>query len=559
MRSTLSAILATLLLTVTLRAEPRPQYRAFWIETFHTPLATHTDIDRIVDGAVQANANAVFVQVRQRGDSWYLDTAEPLTESPGVGEPAHDGAWTFDPFKYLITEAHAHGIEVHAFVIVGAVHRENTPPHDPQHVFLQHIWDTPANAPYHGVRQWATRSLPHNAAGTTFDGQRYGLEWYIDLGHPDAVAYTIDVLMKLVDDYDIDGLHLDRIRYPEAPLDRNGGSNVGYNETSVARFKARYGDRAKYYTADDVGTKIGGRVIRTGDVGYPRTNDKLWSEWRREQVTNFTRRLYLNAIAHKPKIKISAALIAFGTGPRANGGFEHTEAYYHVFQDWQTWARQGLLDIVTPMTYKREHIAAERAQFDDWVSFTTAAAHAGGRFAMPGIGAYLNAVDGTLRQARRAGETADGVIFFAVGDTTPNTTSRNSTNAAVPHHPKQTNEAFFAALRGSLFGQMTAPPPMTWKSAPTTGYVMGFARDASGVALDGTLLHLDAVPSVHSHTLDMAGVPPAPAAVTDGGGFYGFVSVPPGDYRIGDCAVRVVAGAVTRANLPCAAASAAAP
>lgn len=534
MRSALIAIIATLALT--LSAEPRPQYRAFWIETFRTPLATHADIDRIVDAAVQANANAVFVQIRRRGDSWYLDTAEPLTETPGVGEPAHDGAWTFDPFKYLITEAHAHGVEVHAFVIVGAVHREDAPPRDPQHVFLQHIWDPSTNAPYRDARQWATRTLPHNAGGTTFDGQRYGVEWYIDLGHPQAAAYTIDVLMKLVDDYDLDGLHLDRIRYPEAPVDRNGGANVGYNDTSVARFKARYGDRATYYTQADVDTKIGGYVVRQGDVGYPRTNDKLWSQWRREQVTNFTRRLYLSAIARKPKIKISAALIAFGAGPRASGGFERTEAYYRVFQDWQTWAREGILDIVTPMTYKREHIAAERAQFDDWVAFTSSTAHAGGRFAMPGIGAYLNAVEGTVRQARRASATADGVIFFAVGDTTPNTTGANSTNAAVAHRPKRTNAAFFAALRGSLFSQTTTPPSMPWKTSATTGHLMGYARDSNGLPLDGATLTLE---------------PGGRTLITDGSGFFGIVGLAPGQYRIAGCDVQVVAGSVARVDLPC--------
>jgi uncharacterized lipoprotein YddW (UPF0748 family) len=547
MRSARS-LLITISLLAALTTEGAPQYRAFWIETFRTPLATHADIDRIVDGAVQANANALFVQVRRRADSWYLDTAEPLTETPGVGEPSENGTWTFDPFKYLIDQAHARGIEVHAFVIVGAVYREDPTapgrlPHDPQHVFLQHIWDAAAGTPYRDRRQWGTRTLPHNATGTTFDGRRYGADWYIDLGHPQAAAYTIDVLMKLVDDYDIDGLHLDRIRYPEAPTDRGGGANVGYNDTSVARFRARYGDRATYYTEDDVGT----RNIGPGEVGYPRTNDPLWSQWRRDQVTAFLRRLYLNAIARKPAIKVSAALIAFGTGPRATGGFENTEAYYRVFQDWQTWAREGILDIVTPMTYKREHNAAERAQFDDWVAFTAATAHAGGRLAMPGIGAYLNAVEGTLRQARRASMAADGLIFFAVGDTTPNSTAANSTNVALSRNPflrgkaspKRTNADFFAALRRGLFVSTTTPPPMPWKTSPSTGHLMGFARDGHGAALDGATLTLESESGAR-RTL-----------TTDGGGFFGAVALAPGNWRLEGCAVRILAGSVTRIDLPC--------
>lgn len=552
--------LIALLMLFALNAEAG-QYRAFWIETFRTPLATHEDIERVVDAAVTSNANALFVQVRRRGDSWYLDTAEPLTETPGVGEPDPRGAWTFDPFAYLITQAHQRGIEVHAFVIVGSVHRENAPPRDPQHVFLQHVWDPTAGAPYRDARQWATRSLPHNAAGTTFDGQRYGLEWYIDLGNPEAAAYTVDVLLHLIRKYDIDGLHLDRIRYPEAPVDRNGGANVGYNEASVARFKARYGSSATYYEAEDAGRKIGGYKIVAGDVGYPRTNDSLWSQWRREQITNLLRRLYLNAIAVKPSIKISSALIAFGGGPTASGGFQNTEAYYRVFQDWASWAREGILDIVTPMTYKREHIAAERAQFDDWLAFTARVAHEGGRLAMPGIGAYLNAIEGTLRQARRASAKADGVIFFAVGDTTPNSTAANSTNAAMSHNPfvrglstpKRPNADFFAALRRGtsadgekrfdtqpLFANPAAPPPMPWKSKPTTGHVMGFVRDASGKIVDGGHVTIESLATREQRIV-----------ATDGGGFFGALSLAPGDYRIDGCTFRIIAGNVTQIDVPC--------
>ncbi|MBA2303963.1 MAG: hypothetical protein H0W08_15200, partial [Acidobacteria bacterium] len=46
-----------------------------------------------------------------------------------------------------------------------------------------------------------------------------------------------DVLAHLVTRYDLDGLHLHRIRYPEAPIDTpptglaTWGINVGYNET----------------------------------------------------------------------------------------------------------------------------------------------------------------------------------------------------------------------------------------------------------------------------------------------------------------------------------------
>ncbi len=518
------------------------EYRAYWVDTFHTPLGSHQDIDRVVEVAVQSHANALFVEVRRRADSWYLDSKEPLTEVSGVGEVDADGKWTFDPFRYLIEKAHAHAIQVHAFVIVGAVFRGdplNAIPGDPRHVFLQHVWNPASGRPYSGTQQWATRSISPNTRGTSYGGQRHGEEWYIDLGHPDAATYTIDVLLHLINKYDIDGIHLDRVRYPEAPVDRRGGANVGYNAVSVARFKVRYGDQAKL-----------------DDNGYPRSNDPLWNQWRRDQVTQFVRRLYLHAKAMKPSIVVSAALVAWSSGPRSSGGFQQTDAYNHVFQDWDGWLREGIIDVASPMLYKREHIARERAQFDDWLKFTTATAHDNGRLAIAGIGAYMNGIEGTLRQGRRARKAgADGILMFAVGDTAPWTTADNSTNTALRRNPyslyapgkftpKHPNEDFAAAVSSGrdangklrfessgapMFSQSAAPPA---KLPSELGSVMGYTRR------DGATITIESADVNRSTT-------------TDGSGFYGFLALAPGEYRIEGCAVHVEADRVSRLDLPC--------
>jgi uncharacterized lipoprotein YddW (UPF0748 family) len=458
-------------------------FRAFWVEAFKTPLATQGDVERVLDAAGRANANALFVQVRRRGDSWYIDSAEPLSAERAVGAPDADGRWTFDPLRYLIDAAHSRGIQIHAFVIVGSIHNgdptaPNGLPTDPGHIFLQHVWDTAAGAPYGGARQWATRALPHNRAGVSFDGYRFGNEWYLDLGHPEAASYTVEILLHLVRAYDIDGLHLDRIRYPDAPVDRDGGSNVGYNETSVARFKARYGARAKL-----------------DERGWPRTNDPLWSAWRREQVTQFLRRLYLSATAIKPSLNVSAALICYGAAPGKS--FESSEAYWHVFQDWAAWAREGIVDTLAPMMYKREHLRVQRAQFDAWLAFLMRTARASGRFAVPGIGAFMNSIDGSLRQARRARAAgADGVVFFAVG--------------SIPRLP---SDDFLVALRRGIFASSGEAPK---KRRPTTGAMMGYAA-----ARDGALVTIEALPSHATRT-----------TTTDGSGFFGVLGLEPGEYRV---------------------------
>lgn len=490
-----SLTILVLFFAATLRADVDcPEYRAYWVDTFRTPFATRADVDRIVGAAMESNANALFVQVRRRGDAWYLDAAEPLAEMM-------DG--TFDPLRALLDAAHTRGIEVHAFVIVGAIFRGDPKnvalPRDPHHVFLQHFWDAKAKRPYRGRRQWSTR--------TSKGRYQFASDWYLDLGHPEAAAYTVDVLLHLVRAYDLDGIHLDRVRYPESPR-----ADTGYNETSVTRFRARYGR-------------------------LPHAKDAVWNDWRRAQVTNFVRRVSLGAKSIRPSITISAALISWGAGPAASGGFAGTDAYRVAFQDWEAWLREGIIDVASPMLYKREHAPAERKQFDDWLRFVVTTAHANGRAAVPGIGAYLNSIEGTLRQARRTREAeADGILFFAMGDTKPWSILANSTNNAVKKNPyalptagvftpKRPNEEFFAALRTStatdgrtpfetianpLFAA-TSPPPR--KAAETMGALMGYAKG------DGTLVTVES-DARHRTTH------------TDGSGFFGMLGLAPGEYRV---------------------------
>lgn len=489
------AAVALWLLAVAARAE----YRAYWVDTFNTPLGTREEIDRVVQSCLDSNCNALFAQVRRRGDSWYLDSLEPWTEAiPQSG---------IDPLRYLIDQAHGRGIEVHAFVIVGSIYNAHPTitgvPKDPRHVFNQHFWDGAANALYTGERQWSTRALPHNLQGTTFDGHRFSGEWYIDLGHPDAAAYTVDVLTHLVRQYEVDGIHLDRVRYPEAPIDAPFAINVGYNETSVQRFKKRHGDAATY-----------------DDNGYPRTNDPLWNQWRRDQVTSFVRRLYLSATAARPNIKVSAALICYFTV----GAWTNSEAYYRVFQDWKGWAEEGIIDILAPMNYKREHVANERLQFDEWMAFANTLAATTGRHSMIGLGGFINSIEGTLRQIRRVNGST---ILFSLANTNAAVTD-NSVSYPTPgvSTPKRPNSEYFAAVKSGLTSMPyeptaldpvfkdPAPVPATpWKEE--NGHLLGVAPgiDSATVVIDN----------------------PATGAVrtsmTDGHGVFGAANLTPGSWR----------------------------
>ena len=247
--------------------QARTEYRAFWVDTFNTNLNNHADVQTVVNNAKAAKANAIFVQVRRRGDSWYLNSLEP----PGDRVPIQPG---FDPLQDVINTAHAEGIEVHAFVIMSAVWGRAPnlfPPENPNHVFNLHGgFDAATNTIVPGPNNWLTRTLlPDTTPGSTaisYQGHRFGSDFWIDFGHPDAAKYTVDVITHLVQSYDIDGLHLDRIRYPEIGISGqtpSTGTNIGYNPTSVERFQRHYN-------------------IPPGSLP-PVPNNAQWNQWRRDR------------------------------------------------------------------------------------------------------------------------------------------------------------------------------------------------------------------------------------------------------------------------------------
>jgi uncharacterized lipoprotein YddW (UPF0748 family) len=500
------------------KAQVRTEYRAFWVDTFNTNLNNHNDVVTVVNNAKAAKANAVFVQVRRRGDSWYLNSLEP----PGDRVPIQPG---FDPLQDIINVAHAEGIEVHAFVIMSAIWGRAPnlfPPENPNHAFNLHGgFNAANNTIVPGSNNWLTRTLLPDGGTITYQGHRFGSDFWIDFGHPDAAKYTVDVLNHLVQNYDIDGLHLDRIRYPELSVTGqtpSTGTNIGYNTTSVERFQRHFN-------------------ISPGSPP-PAQNDPLWNQWRRDQVSNVVRRVYLNSLAIKPNLKISAALIAFGGIGSTEAAWNSAEAYWRVYQDWRSWTEEGIIDIAMPMAYKGEHSATVRPQYDQWDLWLRG--HLYNRAGVLGQGALSNAIEGTLRQTRRTltpagGTNLSGIIFFSMA--TSNIAVTGNPFAIPPGNTPARPFAEFASgvttgksVNGltlyepegmaPIFGEPASIPSFSWKQSPTLGHFKGEARRADDTLLDTATVTIENLETHATRTTK-----------TDGGGFFGAVDLAPGSYR----------------------------
>lgn len=171
---------------------PKREVRAVWLTTtmgLDWPHTTDRDEQQsslrdIVRTLKQANFNTIFFQARARGDAYYRSSLEPWAENL-TGTLGKDPGW--DPLAFLCAEAHAAGLEVHAWINVFKI-RSAGP--------------VPATVPPH-----PSRSHPEWTIA-------YGGEGWLDPGFPEARSYLVSVVLDIARKYDVDGVNFDYCRYP---------------------------------------------------------------------------------------------------------------------------------------------------------------------------------------------------------------------------------------------------------------------------------------------------------------------------------------------------------
>lgn len=271
-----------------------PEFRAMWVSRFEWPNADQATCKATIDDVMQTlaanNFNAVFMQIRGQADVLYPSPYEVW--SPLIG--GTDPGW--DPLAYMINAAHANGIEFHAYINTHTCWQSGThaAPANASHLFFAHC-----DASDPARRDW----LIHDSAGNPVQWHENDYVW-IAPGVPAYQAYMRQQVLYVVENYDVDGVHFDRIRTPN--------SSYSYDPISEAR--------------------------RASTQSNPDNLD--FSHWTRDQITRMVRDIYAAVMAVKPEVKVSAAVF-----PNPN------TAPASVHQEATVWAQTGGLDIIVPMMY----------------------------------------------------------------------------------------------------------------------------------------------------------------------------------------------------------------
>ncbi len=279
-------------------ADERGEFRAGWVTRFEWPdrdaERCRARIVEVFEKAAAANLNAVVFQIRGEADTLYPSDLEPWSELIGGRDPG------FDPVALAVAEAHRRGIEFHAYINAMPLRSSSfrRPPAAENHLWHAHGPDSPDS--------WVCRD----------ERGRPTREEYVYLSPavPEVHAYLRKVILDVVTRYEVDGVHLDRVRYP--------GPEFIHDPVGEARFRGR---------------------------GNPNLRDR--ADWQREQLDKLINDLAAEMHAVRPACVLSCSAWGIYNRHHLDGYGEFSSGYHDYYQDTWNWCRLGAMDLLMPMIY----------------------------------------------------------------------------------------------------------------------------------------------------------------------------------------------------------------
>lgn len=263
---------------------PKRETRAVWLTTLanldwpKTYARSAESIEQqkqelidILDKYQKANINTVLLQARVRAATIYPSDIETWDRCI-TGIEGRAPGYGYDPLAFAVTECHKRGMELHAWI---------------------------ATIPVGAKNSLGCRTLKQKG----FRIRNYATGSYLDPADPSVAPYLASICGEIVRKYDVDGINLDYIRYPDG----------------WARPSYRDGD-----TPDD----------------------------RRSNITIIVRAIHDEVKSIKPWVKMSCSPIG-KHADLARYSSKNFNAHDRVSQEAQEWLKLGLMDQLYPMQYFR--------------------------------------------------------------------------------------------------------------------------------------------------------------------------------------------------------------
>ncbi|HYE82627.1 MAG TPA: family 10 glycosylhydrolase [Clostridia bacterium] len=260
----------------------KTENRAVWLRPRDTSIA---QIQKRLDMLKELNINILYLETCWNGYAIYPTGSEIMQQNPMFKGIDILGAY--------LKEAHARGIEVHAWVenfLVGMPVAEKKP-------------------------EWMAVSRK---------GDMYYLEngvtkyYFMNPALPEVRDFLSGLYTKLVKKYNLDGIQFDYMRYSHSG---DYSNDYGYDEYTRQLFR-------NYAGADPI-------ALKPGDTFWEK-----WCEFRTHLISSYAYRIISEVKSLKPEIRISADVWP-----------EYDKTLADIYQDPKSWTRKDYINSLIPMSY----------------------------------------------------------------------------------------------------------------------------------------------------------------------------------------------------------------
>ena len=288
----------------------KKEFRGVWVSTVSnidfpskpgiSVAEMKAETDSIIARTVEIGLNAIILQVRPTTDAMYKSAIFPWSRYL-TGEQGKAPEGDFDPLAYWIEKCHAANLEIHAWIN----------PYRVAHMSqqMQSLDELAPNNPARLNPDWVVK----------YEGKDYTGAWYFDPGIPEVRKLIVDGAAEIVNNYDLDGFHIDDYFYPGMDFD----------------------DEKTYQ-------KYGNGMEK--------------ADWRRECVSELIREFHeVSKKAGKHfGVSPSGIWLNKSSDPRGSDtkGGEH---YKSLYADTYKWIKEGWMDYMVPQIYW--HIGFEIADY----------------------------------------------------------------------------------------------------------------------------------------------------------------------------------------------------
>ncbi len=348
---------------VTIVSKP-VENRAAW---YRSTDKSDQEVRATLEKAKMLGLNALYIETWYNGQVLgYSDIANIKHHSDLNGD--------YDALEGFCRIAKEYNIEIHAWVedfFIGTVAQSNS---DPDAL----------------INKIPAEQILLDREGRNYNQVQDGQFVFLNPYNRECRDLVLSVYKEIITKYDVAGLHLDYIRFPEWNY---GTSDYGYNEDTMEAFKQQSGYKGNV------------KVLISG------TYYNQWVEFRQNIINSFVQEVYEMVMATRPDVWISCA--AYPGIP---------EVKNTIYQDVDNWVKNGWIDEVFSMTYSEsnEYVSENASKFVNLVGTDS--------FYSVGLSAFGETPSDTFAQqfdvVRKAG--ADGSAMFSLASVNSESWLKNS-------------------------------------------------------------------------------------------------------------------------------------